>query len=76
MSKTNNCDLFTSRLVSKDGLSEEFPGGYLRSSLVAHWVKDLALSPLRLGSLPWHGFDPWPVNFCVPWVHLPQKMMM
>ena len=30
------------------------------SSLVAQQVKDLALSPL------WHGFDPWPWNFCMP----------
>ena len=31
-----------------------------RSSLVAWWVKDLALSRL------WLGFDPWPGNFCMP----------
>ena len=30
-----------------------------RSSLVARWVKDVALSLL------WFGFDPWPKNFCV-----------
>ena len=33
------------------------------SSLVAQQVKDLALSLQRLGSLPWHGFSPWPRNF-------------
>ena len=30
-----------------------------RNSLVARLVKDLALSQL------WHGFDPWPRNFCI-----------
>ena len=29
---------------------------------MAQQLKDLALSLL------WHGFDPWPGNFCVPWV--------
>ena len=29
------------------------------SSLVAQWVKDLAFSML------WHGFYPWPRNFCM-----------
>ena len=33
-----------------------------RSSLVAQWVKDLALSLL------WCGFDPSPGNLCLPWV--------
>ena len=28
-------------------------------------VKDPALSLLWLGSLLWHGFDPWCGNFCV-----------
>ena len=37
----------------------EFPG-----SLV---VKDLALSLLWFGLLLWHGFDPWPRNFHMPW---------
>ena len=32
------------------------------SSLVAQWVKDLALLLL------WHGFDPWPRNVCMLWV--------
>ena len=31
----------------------------LGSLLVAQGVKDLALSLL------WHGFDPWPGNFCI-----------
>ena len=37
------------------------------SSLVAQWVKDLALSLLWLGSLMWCGFHPWPGNFCTLW---------
>ena len=36
------------------------------SSLVAQWVKDLALSPLWLRSLLWCGFDPSPRNVCMP----------
>ena len=35
----------------------EYPGGTV--------VKDLALSLLWPGSLLWHGFDPWPENFCM-----------
>ena len=30
-------------------------------------VKDPALSLQHLRSLLWHGFNPWPRNFCVPW---------
>ena len=30
---------------------------------MAKQVKDLALSLKWLGSLLWHGFDPWPENF-------------
>ena len=30
-------------------------------------VKDPVLSLPWLGSLLWHGFDPWPWNFHVPW---------
>ena len=30
--------------------------------LLAQWVKNLVLSWL------WHGFDPWPRNFCMLWV--------
>ena len=37
----------------------------LWSSLLAHQVKDLALSLL------WHGFDPWPGNFHMLWVQHP-----
>ena len=34
-------------------------------ALVAHWVKDLALS-LWLGSLLCCGFNPWLGNICMP----------
>ena len=40
---------------------------------MTQWVKDPALSLLWHWSLPWLGFDPWPENFCMPWVW-PQKM--
>ena len=33
-----------------------------------HRVKDLALSLQCLGSLLWHGFNPWPGRFCMPQV--------
>ena len=33
---------------------------FLWGSLVARGVKDPALSRQQLGSLLWHGFDPWP----------------
>ena len=39
-----------------------------KSSLVAQWVKDLALSLQQLESLLWHRFDPWPRNFYMPQV--------
>ena len=35
---------------------------------MAQQVKDLTLSLLWLGLLMWLEFDPWPRNFCVPWV--------
>ena len=35
-------------------------------SLAAQWVKDPALSLLWLGSVLWHGLDPWPRNFHMP----------
>ena len=38
-----------------------------QSSLMAQWVKHLALSLLRLWLQWWHGFHPWPGN-----VHMPQ----
>ena len=38
----------------------EFPDGLV--------VKDLELSLLWLGSLLWHGFNPWPRNFYMLWV--------
>ena len=37
-----------------------------RRSLVAQWVKDPALSLLRLKSLLWCRFDPWSRNFHLP----------
>ena len=43
----------------------ECPGGLV--------VKDLALSFPWLGSLLWHGFEPWPRNFCMPWARPKQK---
>ena len=39
-------------------------------------VKNLALSSLQLGSLPWCGFDPWPGNFHMPWARPPKKVSM
>ena len=30
-------------------------------------IKNPALPLLWFGSLLWHGFDPWPGNFCIPW---------
>ena len=36
------------------------PWSYLRWSLMAQQVKDLALSLLWLRSQQWHGFNPWP----------------
>ena len=36
-------------------------------------VKDLALSLLQLGSLLWHGFDTWLVDFCLPWAMAKKK---
>lgn len=38
------------------------------SSLVAQWVKDLALSLQWFGPLLWHGFNSWPGNSYVPQV--------
>ena len=45
----------------------------IKSSLVAQWVKELALSLLCLGSLLWHRFDPWPGNFCMSWARPKKK---
>ena len=42
-------------------------------SLVAQWVKGLALSLQRLWSLLWQGFDPWPRNFHILWTG-PKKL--
>ena len=38
------------------------------SSLVAQWVKDLALSLL------WCGFYPWPGNSHIPWAPAPHPL--
>lgn len=32
------------------------------SSLVTQWVKDMTLSPQWLGTLLWHGLNPWPAE--------------
>ena len=45
-----------------------------RCSLVAQWVKDQALSLQWLGSLLWHGFDPYPGDFSVPQVQPKEEM--
>ena len=34
----------------------------VQSSPMAQWVKDLAVSSHKFGSLLWGGFDPWPGN--------------
>ena len=39
------------------------------SSLVAQWVKDPTLS-LPWLCLLWHGFEPWPGTFCMPWANV------
>jgi len=41
---------------------------HLKSSLVAQWGKDLALSLLWLRLLLWLRFSSWPGNFHMPWV--------
>ena len=43
------------------------------SSLMAWWVKDLAVSLQQLGSLLWYRFDPWLGNFYMPQVQLKNK---
>ena len=40
------------------------------------WVKDLVISLQHLGLLLWHGFDPWPRNFHMPWAWLLKKMIL
>ena len=45
----------------------------LRSSLVARWDKDPALSLLRHGLLQWWEFNLWSKNFCMPWVWQKKK---
>ena len=39
----------------------------VESSLVVQWVKDPKLLLHWLGSLLWHGFEPWSGNFYMPW---------
>lgn len=41
---------------------------------MAPYVKDVALSLRRLGSLLWCGFDPWPRTFCMLRACPPKKM--
>ena len=43
---------------------------------MAQQVKDPVLSLLWLGSLPWCGFNPWPNNFCMPWVPPKKKITL
>ena len=43
---------------------------------MAQQVKDPALSLLWLGLLLWHGFVPWPGNFCMPPVGLKRKKII
>ena len=40
----------------------------LQSFLVAQRDKDPVLSWQWIRLLLWHGFDPWPGNFCPQWV--------
>ena len=35
---------------------------------MAQRIKDQALSLHWLESLLWHGFNPWPKNFCMLWM--------
>ena len=44
-----------------------------RESRVVQWVRDPVLSLQWLGSLLWHGLDPWPGNFCVLWARTKKK---
>lgn len=37
---------------------------------MAQWVKGLVWLWQRLSSLLWHGFNPWPGNFCRLWTWL------
>ena len=40
---------------------------------MAQQVKDLVVSLQQFQSLLWHLFDPWPGNFCMPWVRQKKK---
>ena len=46
-----------------------------RSSLAAQQVKDPALPLLRLRSLLWHRFDPWPGKFRMPGVAKGERLL-
>ena len=43
------------------------------TSLEAQWVEDPALSLLWLWLLLCQGFNPWPGNFCIPWLWVKTK---
>lgn len=45
-----------------------YPKIHLGHSLAVQPVKDLVLSLKQLGSVLWHGFNPWPGNFHMTWV--------
>ena len=40
---------------------------------MAQQVKNLVLSLQWLWLQLWHGFGPWPANFCMPWVQPKKK---
>ena len=40
---------------------------------MAQQVKNLVLSLQWLWLQLWHGFGPWPGNFCMPWVQPKKK---
>ena len=40
---------------------------------MAQQVQDPVLSLQQLRSLLWHGFDPWPGNFCMLWLRKKKK---
>ena len=57
-------DRFDHLTPRNDKLNREGRG----CSLVAQRVKDPVLPLQQLKCLLWHGFDPWPGNFRMPWV--------
>ena len=40
---------------------------------MAQWVKNSEFSLLWLGLWLWLRFDPWPRNFCMPWMQAKKK---